>query len=276
MKVVCEYCGTHFNTLKHTSCPSCGASLEGNDQLQDELARQRQIDQLNVRDIENRIERERLENEAEKQRQKSGYYHVQEHHDFQPAKRRRTFMWLWVMFPIIFIAVTIFIVSIMNTVRSSMDSAKDFMEDIISTTIETEPPHKEAYAEFGEKADTGKIAITCTKFEEYYYPWTKPEAGYKYVRLYLVVENTYDKEINAGADFVCSYEDETGTKIQANVPTIDSRDLGTKIRGGTIKPGLAITGWVYYTVPENADLILQWGTKVTIDIDAEHCANLPE
>lgn len=266
MKVKCEYCGAHFNTLKHTSCPSCGATLEGNDDLQEELAKQREIDQLNIQDIENRIERERLANEAERQRQENGWYTKRPvtTTNVQP-KKKRSWASVWIIIIILFFVFSSMISVLLEKFEEIDKTHHDSNKNIQATEIQE--IHVSTF--FGNKANTGKVAVSCVEAEEYYYPWTKPAAGNKYIRYRIVVENVYDKKISVGSDVICTYTNDEGNTIQADVPTISSDDLGTRLRNASLIPGAATEGWVYFEVPENADVMLYYGEYVAISVSHE-------
>ena len=63
MKLYCDYCGTQIDTEIHANCPNCGGSYMNDEELRNELEKQRRLDALQLRQNELKTDFMELENE---------------------------------------------------------------------------------------------------------------------------------------------------------------------------------------------------------------------
>ena len=254
MQVTCEYCGGMIDITKNHTCPNCGASFDENEQMKKLLNEEKEKERLRKEEIQLRMESQRLQNERARVENEIRRKTV------KPRKANKR---------IIMIVGAIIILSVLGSILSEP------LPDVSSIPIETEPVIVETPVEvkFGETASTSTYSVVCDQFEEYYYAWDAPPEGFKYIRVHFIVTNIIEKEIFSDEGIVGSYY-QNGYLTQAERPTIHSEDLDTRIRDAYIAPNNSIQGWVYFTVPVDADLILKYGDYITINVDAKHCIDL--
>lgn len=264
MRIQCEYCGALIDVKEDDTCPNCGATFDKNSRLHDMMQEEKESARLKKEEMQLKLESQRLQNEKTRVENEIRRQKVKR---TRPKNRNAT---IAVVICCIF-AASIFVSA---AIEAFYEVGKEIGE---YTPPTTEPVVVEVPVEvsFGEKASTSTYSVVCDKVEEYYYPWTQPQEGYKYVGVHLVVSNITNEEIFSDESVMCSYKNGEFL-MQAEKPTIRSEDLGTKLDKAYISPGNSIMGKIYFTVPVDADLIVKYGDYITINIPADVCVDLPE
>ena len=264
MRIQCEYCGALIDVKEDDTCPNCGATFDKNSRLHDMMQEEKESSRLKKEEIQLKLESQRLQNEKtrfenELRRKKAATHRTYSKHQKTAA----------IVIPIL--AAGIFL-------SVGVECASNMVAELENYTPPTTEPiviETPVEVSFGEKASTSTYSVVCDKVEEYYYPWAQPLEGYKYVGVHLVVSNITNEEILSDEPVMCSYKNGEFL-MQAEKPTIRSEDWGTKLRNAYIAPSNSIMGKVYFTVPVDADLIVQYGDYITINIPADACVDLPK
>lgn len=273
MLIKCSYCGTVYDIDETRKCPNCKAENEKNEKIEQYIEQQNYAE--NIR-IQSQIEQEKYKTDIQKFQAQQEYLETERmrarvNTEKQTHKEAKTVrMIIWGVF-ILFIVGIIAAIGI-GVVSTFMEDVKFYMGDDDTTSIvETEPEIIETptTVNFGESANLIEYSVICDSYEEYYYRWAKPKDGYKYMRIHLVITNNTDSEIELPDEILCNYKKD-GYDMQANGYTIDSNDLGTKLRVKHLQKRSSADGWLYYEVPENSDLVLYYGDYITINISKDN------
>ena len=128
---------------------------------------------------------------------------------------------------------------------------------------------KKITVNFNEEAISQRATVVIDKYESYYYPYRKPADGYIYVRVRFTVTNTFTEPFYMFDEIYATYEKD-GVIQEAEIPTISSDDLGTKLKGGELRNGMSKQGWCYFTVPIDSQFIVHCDNNVDIVIKPEN------
>lgn len=264
MRIQCEYCGAFIDVRKDDACPNCGATFDKNSRLHQIMQAEKENAEIQKEETKLRLEgqrlqneRTRIENEIRRQKATAG----------NPQVKQKKF----VSGIIVLIAAGIFL----SVCARVFSGTTEVMENHIPPVTEASVVEVPVEVSFGEKASTSTYSVVCDAVEEYDYPWESPQEGYQYVGIHFIVTNISEKEILSDEPVLCSYKN-GDYLVQAENPTIRTEDLDTKLRKAYIAPAYSIMGKVYFTVPEDTDLIVKYGDYITIHIPAGTCADLPE
>ena len=115
---------------------------------------------------------------------------------------------------------------------ASIGVINDVMGEINSerVTEATPAPIVETPTEvgFNESAELIQYSVICDKVEEYYYLYDKPQEGFRYLRMHLIITNKTDEDFYVWDSMKCTYM-KGDYEINAEANTIHSSDLSTKI-----------------------------------------------
>lgn len=143
------------------------------------------------------------------------------------------------------ILVFIFVFCTMMIFFLSDDSFSDNSDGTLSEAVEDS-----LYLSIGETLNANGLKITCQKAED----WNSgnifimPNDGYKFIRVYFVMENTNSLDyVMGGLDFEC-YAD--NSKMKMSIYGDNEIDLYS-----TISSGRKLEGYIYFEVPKNAEEI---------------------
>ena len=266
LKITCEYCGSVMDTDKSDfdCCPNCGATFKNNKQLSEDAEQQRQFDNYILE--KEKIETEQKRLRLEQQKRTMEFQNI----GHKVSKAVSIGCAIPVIIFGIFIAVAI-IFGICEGLRQ-VSQEQEYNNNYTEVVAEEESPQT---VNFNETAHFYKMDVIANQCEEYYYPWKKPNEGFMYVRVNMIVTNTSEEPIDMFEKIICTYKDGE-YDIQAESPTISSSDLDTKLRGGTVESGMSTKGYVYFVVPENADFSIKCDKMLTINIKSGDCERLAD
>lgn len=184
MKIICEYCGTQFNTDGVDVCPNCGASFENNSSMEQKVLQENKKTQLELEKKELELEQRRIETARNRSRlnfEKQGE---------QTAKIIK----LGCAIPIICFAVfwVIFLIIGFGSAMKDEDTSRNhyYSSDVSSEVVETP-----VTVNFNEAGKTSKYSVICDSYQAIEIPYFKPAKGYRYVSFHLIVENTSDERL---------------------------------------------------------------------------------
>ena len=263
MKITCEYCGAMIDTSKASlnCCPNCGASFEHNKQLKEGNEQQKEFDKYMLE--QERIETEEKRIRLEKQKQALNFQ--------KQGQNTAKVIRIGCIIPVFIIVGLIFCV-VIGTMFDIFDTQKDIVNNMDNgyevdinegkMFLKDETPLS---VSFNETATFQRTTIIADKCEVYNYPWTKPQEGYMYIRVHIIVTNTFTEPIDMFNEVYATYEKD-GIQEEAESPTISSDDLGTKLKSGEIRENMSKQGWVYFTVPKDTNFIIHCDNNLKITI----------
>ena len=269
LKITCEYCGSVIDIEKSDCecCPNCGATFKDNKQLNEDAEQQRQFDNYI-------LEKERIETEQKRLRLERQKLTIEFQHVGHKVSKAVS---VGCAIPVIIFGILIAIAIVWGVFEGITQVKQEQAYNDVNYTevIIEEEEESPQTVNFNETAHFNKIDVIANQCEEYYYPWKKPNEGFMYVRVNLIVTNTSEESADIFENIVCTYKDGE-YDVQADSPTISSSDLDTKLRGGSIEPGMSAKGFVYFVVPENADFSIKCDKMLTINIKADDCVRLAD
>lgn len=219
MKFFCEYCGNRIDAEKDHKCPHCGASYKKNQTFK-------------------KLEEERKQQKQENEKYKKTIVK----HVFG------VFAFSKVFAIIMFIVVISVFVIIFKNVKNNFD----FKTGSFKTNIES------VTANFNEFGKIDEYGVKVTKYEVVEDKFNDLEEGYEYVKFYLMVENTSNKQITK-EDVNCIVDGVAQTNEfssgYSDLPMFIARDL-------------TVTGTATFAVPKDATSYdIRYGDYITIHIE---------
>lgn len=267
MRITCEYCGALIDTEKasHNCCPNCGASFENNKQFQESNEQQKEFDQYMLE--QERIETEEKRLRLEKQKQTLNFQ--KQNQNTVKAMRIGCIIPIFIVVGIIFLTVIGTMFDIFDTQKDMINNIQDEYEVNINEGKMYLDDEEKITVNFNEEAISQRAKVVINKCETYHYPYKKPPEGYVYVRVHFTVTNTFIESVYMFNEIYATYEIDD-TIQEAETPTINSSDLGTKLKNGELRQGMSKQGWCYFTVPENTKFVVHCDNNVDIIIKPEN------
>lgn len=258
LKVTCDHCGCAIDPDNHSVCPKCGASydrhklVERYNELQDEM------NEIHVETARAELESLKIDN-ARKRQQMNNNYNRQ---NYTPKPRKTSPVVITI---VVFVCIVVF-AAIFGAIRDMSDTMGDNKPNV---TEATPAPIVETPTEvgFNESAELIQYSVICDKVEEYYYPYDKPQEGFRYLRMHLIITNKTDKDFRVWESMKCTYM-KGDYEINAEANTIHSSDLNTKIYRKNVPAHASAEGWVYFEVPADTNIKLYCGEYVTINLSS--------
>ena len=260
LKATCAHCGYAIDLEKDSACPKCGAAYDRSKHVERYNELQDQMNQLKVDTAEAELESLKLDN-ARKRQQLQNNQH--DRHNSAPVVRKKNY-------PIVVVLIIVGLLAL-AFVCVAFGVVRDVIGEINSgrVTEATPAPIVESLVEvgFNESAELNQYSIICDAVEEYYYPYDKPQEGFRYLKMHLIITNKTDKDFRVWDSMKCTYK-KGDYEINAEANTIHSSDLGTKIYRKNIPAHASAEGWVYFEVPVDTEVRLYCGEYVVLNLSS--------
>ena len=260
LKTTCDHCGCAIDPEIHSACPKCGAAYDRSKHVERYNELQDQMNQIKVDTAEAELESLKLDNARKRQQlqnNQNNRYHS------EPIVKRKNY-------PLVIVLVIIGLLSI-GFISASVGVINDVMGEINSerVTEATPAPIVETPTEvgFNESAELIQYSVICDKVEEYYYLYDKPQEGFRYLRMHLIITNKTDEDFYVWDSMKCTYM-KGDYEINAEANTIHSSDLNTKIYRKNVPAHASAEGWVYFEVPADTNIKLYCGEYVTMNLSS--------
>lgn len=260
LKTTCDHCGCAIDPEIHSACPKCGAAYDRSKHVERYNELQDQMNQIKVDTAEAELESLKLDNARKRQQlqnNQNNRYHS------EPIVKRKNY-------PLVIVLVIIGLLSI-GFISASVGVINDVMSEINSerVTEATPAPIVETPTEvgFNESAELIQYSVICDKVEEYYYLYDKPQEGFRYLRMHLIITNKTDEDFYVWDSMKCTYM-KGDYEINAEANTIHSSDLNTKIYRKNVPAHASAEGWVYFEVPADTNIKLYCGEYVTMNLSS--------
>ena len=253
MKIFCDYCGNQFETEGNSTCPSCGASYDGDIEIKNAAIKKAREDEMKRRQENMELSERQAKLESMKTLSKN-------------TKAGIKLVGIGCLLPVIagvlcFIVIfTIAVIQVAQerTVEREQESSS-LLEDYEyeSVFVEDESP---VSADFNEYAETVNYSVICDSFEKVdRYPFS-PTDGYMYVSFHLIVKNTGIGEVNTTNNIICLAD---GMITQGTWHS-DRKEMPDT----TLPAGVSAEGWMCFEVPtDTKEFELRYGDIVTIYIE---------
>lgn len=247
MKIICEYCGTQFDTQGVKVCPNCGASFANNRVLETKILHENKKTQLELEKKAVELEQCKIENARKRSM-------LQQE---QQSARAAKVLKIGCVIPVICVAL-IFIIGVIVSIFSTMTGG-DTPSEYHSTEVITEVIEIPVSVGLNEVAETSKYTIVCDKFEVIEKKGFTPAKEYQYMSFHLVVQNKSEDKINTEKLIDCLAD---GTMCEVRW------DSDRKRLPKYLNKGIKADGSVCFEVPiDTKSFDIKYGDYVTIHIE---------
>lgn len=220
MKFFCEYCGARIDAQRDDKCPHCGASFNNN---------------KTYKKLEEQKNREEESNAQIKQEIVK--------HTLSAFKFSRVFF---------FVPMIIFVVVLTIIIAIFVNISKD------SKDIFNKGDDREVTVNLNEFGSTSGYKAKVTKYEQTESFMKTTEEGYEYIKFYLIVENTSNKQIKS-EDVNCLVD---------GIAQDNDFSSGYSTLPFFISKGLTVQGTATFKVPTSATSYdIKYGDNIVIHIE---------
>lgn len=166
-----------------------------------------------------------------------------------PVKHKKSVIKRWWFWFLLFIATIVVILSFVESVKFFSNEFRSIFADDVNTTQPTQSAvPKDGKYYVGDTFNAAGLEITYESAETWtdYSEYSKPEEGYKYIRIKISAKNTTSTDKSIYSFYFTCYADD---KKQTSYYGTD------ELEGGTIAPGRKDDGYLYFIVPITAEYI---------------------
>ena len=256
MKVICDFCGSSYDTDNNSTCPSCGGTHADNIMVKNERQKQ---------GILTNYEKIRLEEQARKQKLENDKREQAVELEKQTTQVQKILK-IGCLIPFVLFVIGIVIVIIMafwSSIKENfIDNKNDKNSDIMTDTEVVAIVETPVTVGFNETAATSKYSIICDKYEVVdSYPFSANN-GYQYVKFHFVFENLTNDYINFSKIKMNCLSD--GLACESRWKT------GVKGIPGSVDRGLKADGNEVFEVPiDTKEFDIKYGDYITIHFENE-------